>query len=247
LPPAYDEELSINIAIETVPDYYWQVVPAQDFVSDDLSGYIVRERYEPILRETRPLGNVVINNDVVVNNVVNVTYVEQKTNEKVVVHQVEKTEDAAKAGKIEGSAVEVFQPASEPVHKADAPPRPKNVEEVKVKSKTKEQGLGKPSTDELLVPPEIKKPAGEAALPAPPPLPPESAEGPQGKDGKQKKAKGRPQPEDLPAMEPGMAPPPPPQEAGPPPPAGKQKKAKGRPHCPEGTVSLDDGTCGPVE
>jgi len=74
LPPSYDEDVSINIRVETVPDYYWQVVPTGAFVSTDLSRYIVRDesRYEPILQKTRPLGNVTINNNVVVNNVVNV-------------------------------------------------------------------------------------------------------------------------------------------------------------------------------
>ena len=86
----YDEGVSINIAVETVPDYYWQVVPTDRFLSVDLRRDIIRDenRFEPILRETRPLGNVtIINNNVVVNKVVNVTYIEQKTNEKVVVHQ----------------------------------------------------------------------------------------------------------------------------------------------------------------
>jgi hypothetical protein len=176
LPPAYDEDLSINIQVESVPDYYWQVVPVEAFVSADLPRYIVRDeqRYDPILQQTRPLGNVAINNNVVVNNVVNVTYVEQKTNQKVIVHQVDKTADANNAGKIEGAAVEVFQPAPEQVpKKVAAPPQPKKIEDVAAETKTKEQGVGKPSTDELLIPPEIKKPAGDAASPPPPPLPPE--------------------------------------------------------------------------
>ena len=163
LPPAYDEDLSINIQVESVPDYYWQVVPVEAFVSADLPRYIVRDeqRYDPILQQTRPLGNVAINNNVVVNNVVNVTYVEQKTNQKVIVHQVDKTADANNAGKIEGAAVEVFQPAPEQVpKKIAAPPQPKKIEDVAAETKTKEQGVGKPSTDELLIPPEMKKPAG---------------------------------------------------------------------------------------
>jgi hypothetical protein len=223
--------VSINIAVEAVPDYYWQVVPTAAFVSVDLSRYIVRDeyRYQPILQETRPLGNVTINNNVVVNNVVNVTYVEQKTNEKVVVHQVAKTEDANKAGKIEGATVEVFQPTAKQATKTAAPPKPKKIEEVAVESKTKEQGVGKQATEELLIPPEIKKPAGQAA--PPPPLPSE-AEAPPGKqEGKQKKAKGEPQPEELPGMRPGGPPLPPPGEAEAPPgkQEGKQKKAKGEP------------------
>src|SRR4029453_7192785 len=102
--------LGLTIRVGTIPDYYWQVVPNREFLSDDLPRRIVRDRdrYAPLLRETRPLGNVtVINNNVVVNNVVNVTYVEQITNEKVVVHDVERTGDVSKAGKIEGAAVEV--------------------------------------------------------------------------------------------------------------------------------------------
>ena len=63
--------MSDDIQVEAVPNYYWQVVPASTFVSSDLSRYILRDepRYEPILQETRPLGNVAINNNVVVNNV----------------------------------------------------------------------------------------------------------------------------------------------------------------------------------
>jgi uncharacterized protein YraI len=234
LPPDYDEGVSINIAVETVPDYYWQVVPTDRFLSVDLRRDIVRDenRFEPILRETRPLGNVtIINNNVVVNKVVNVTYIEQKTNEKVVVHQVEKTEDATKAGKIEGAAVEVFQPAADHPRGRAAPQKPKKIEEVAVESKTKGQGGGKPTTEGLLIPPEIKTPKDDAASP-PPPLPPEEAEAPRSKpEGKQKKAKG--EPEGPPAMQ-GASPPPFPGEAEAPrsKPEGKQKKAKGEPEGP---------------
>jgi uncharacterized protein YraI len=245
LPPDYDEGVSINIAVETVPDYYWQVVPTDRFLSVDLRRDIVRDenRFEPILRETRPLGNVtIINNNVVVNKVVNVTYIEQKTNEKVAVHQIERTGDANKSGKIEGAAVTVFQPAADQAPKTAAPHKPKKIEEVAVESKTKGQGGGKPTTEELLIPPEIKTPKGEAASP-PPPLPPEEAEAPRGKpEGKQKKAKGEPQPEGPPAMQPGGPPLPPPGEAEAPKgkPEGKQKKAKGEPQ-PEGPPAMQPG------
>jgi uncharacterized protein YraI len=278
LPPSYDEDVSINIQVETVPDYYWQVVPTGAFVSAELSRYIVRDesRYEPILQETRPLGNVTINNNVVVNNVVNVAYVEQKTNEKVVVHQVENTPDASKAGKIEGAAVEVFRPAPDQQPKVAAPPQPKKIEEVAVKTKTQEQGVGKPSTDELLVPPEIKKPLSQASPPPPPP--PQEAEAPKGEGGKQKKGgpqpggppgmqpgmaplpppqqaegeqggkqkKGGPQPGGPPGMQPGMAPLPPPHEAAAPMGKPEGSEKEGKKGCPEGTVRLENGTCAPA-
>ena len=45
------------------------------------------------------------NNTTIVNNVVNVTYVEQKTKKKVVVHKVAKTKNEKQSGKVEGAAV----------------------------------------------------------------------------------------------------------------------------------------------
>src|SRR5262245_51584172 len=183
LPPTPDEGgLSINISIGTVPDYYWQVVPNQDFLAPDLPRYIVhdRDRYDPILAGTRPLGNVTVVNNTVVNNVVNVTYVEQKTNTKVVVYNVEKTKDESKVegGKVKGDAIEVFEPAPEAKPKVAAPTETKPIEEVAAESKTKQQGGGAPATEDLLVPAEVKKPLeAEAKPPAPPPPAPKTGEG----------------------------------------------------------------------
>ena len=218
LPPTADEGLGLSIRVGTIPDYYWQVVDDRDFLSDDLPGRIVRDRsrYDPILRDTRPLGNVtVVNNNVVVNNVVNVTRIEQKTRKKVVVHKVERTKDEKKAkggrDKVEGVAIEVFQPAPEETQKTVAPPKPKAIEEVAKESKTKEQAEGATTTEELLVPEEVQKaPEAEAEASTPPPPP--------ATDGTQ------------PAVEETAAPPPPgppaekaaplpPEEAAPPPPA----------------------------
>jgi uncharacterized protein YraI len=160
LPPNYDEGVSVNVAAEPVPDYYWQVVPSRSFLSEDLPRDIVHEpnRSRPILEQTRPLGNVTVtNNNVVVNNVVNVQYVEEKTKEPVVVHKVAKTEDVAKSGKVEGAAVEIFQPAPDQAPATAAPARPKKIEDVAKGSKTKEQAGSEATTDEMLVPPDIKK------------------------------------------------------------------------------------------
>ena len=228
LPPTADEGLGINININvgTIPDYYWQVVPDRDFLSDDLPGRIVRDRnrYDPILRESRPLGNVtVINNNVVVNNVVNVTYVEQKTRRKVVVHKVARTRDEKKSkgrgDKVEGDAIEVFQPAPEETPKTVAPPKPKPIEEVAAQSETKEQAQGATTTEELLVPKEVQKaPEAEAKAETPPPPPPAAENGA------------------PPAEEEAAAPPPPgppaekavplpPEDAAPPPPAPESPPA----------------------
>jgi uncharacterized protein YraI len=245
LPPAFDEGVSIEVNARGVPDYYWQVVPNRDFLSDDLPRRIVRDknRFNPILRETQPLGNVTINNNnVVVNNVVNPTYVEEKTNEKVVVHKVEHTKDEKSAGKVEGAAIEIFQPTAEKATEPVAPPKPKQIEEVAAESKTKEQGGGAPSTDQLLVPPEIKTPplpeaaqtgpssaspkdgqpvAGEAVPPPPPPPPAEGAAPPPADEAAPPPpppAEGAAPPPPPPPPGEGAAPPPPSGEAAPPPP-----------------------------
>src|SRR3990170_33610 len=247
LPPTPDEGLGISITIGTVPDYYWQVVSNRDFLDDDLPRRIVRDRdrFNPILRETQPLGNVtVVNNTTVVNNVVNVTYVEEKTKKKVVVHKVAKTKDEKKSGKVEGAAVEIYQPAVDQPPATAAPPAPKQIEEVAAESKTKEQSEGAPSTDALLVPPEIKTPpapeaaqpgapspekpkegelaTGEAGAPPPPPPPPPPAEGVEG-EAPPPPAEEAASPPPPPPAEGEGAPPPPPAEAAapPPPPAGE--------------------------
>jgi hypothetical protein len=259
LPPAYDEGVSIEINARGVPDYYWQVVPNRDFLSDDLPRRIVRDkdRFNPILRETQPLGNVTINNNnVVVNNAVNVTYVEEKTNEKVVVHKVEKTGDEKNAGKVKGDAIQIFQPAADKTPDPVAPPKPKQIEEVAGESKTKEQGGGAPSTDQLLVPPEIKTPplpeaaqtgpsaaqgtkdgqpaTGEAAPPPPPPPPPaEETASPQPAE------EAAPPPPPPPAEETASPPPPPPpvEEAAPPPPPAPAEETAAPPPSPAEEVT----------
>ena len=124
LPPSYDDviEIAININIgggREVPDYYWQMVRNDRFLDDDLRYNIVRDRnvFARDFGNTRPLGDVtIVNNNTVVNKVVNVNYVEQKTNKEVIVYKVERTTDpeVAKSGKARDRAevVEVFEPSA---------------------------------------------------------------------------------------------------------------------------------------
>jgi uncharacterized protein YraI len=240
LPPTSDEGLGLSISVGTVPDYYWQVVPNRDFLDDDLPRRIVRDRdrFNPIFRETRPMGNVtVVNNTTVVNNVVNITYVEQKTRKKVVVHKVARTKDEKKSGKIEGAAIEVFQPAADQAPATVAPPAPKAIEEVAAESKTKDQGEGAAGTEELLVPTEIKAlpapespkegSAGPSEAAGPPPPPP--ADGTAAEDEAAPPPPPPPAEETAPPAATEAAPPPPPpppaEESAPPPPPPAEEAA----------------------
>jgi uncharacterized protein YraI len=180
LPPSYDEGANVQITARDVPAYYWQAVPSNQFLAPDLPRRILRDpaRVQPVLEQTQPLGNVVVNNTTVVNNVVNLQFVEQKTQEQVVVHRVERTGDAEKAGKVEGASVEIFQPQTDQKPAIAAPPKPMKIEEVAAESKTKEQAGAAPATESMLLPPEIKTPeAAQATPPAPPPPPPPASKG----------------------------------------------------------------------
>ena len=209
LPPASDEGVSVDVSARNVPAYYWQAVPSNQFLAEDLPRRIVRDQAQmkPVLERTQPLGNVTVNNTAVVNNAVNPQFVEEKTQEKVVVHKVKRTPDSAQAGKVEGASVEIFQPAPEQKPTVAAPPTPKKIEEVAAESKTKGQAGAGPATDSLLLPPEIKTPEAVQATPAAPPPPPPAKEA-------------------APAAGEEAAPPPPPPAAGeasppPPPPVGE--------------------------
>ena len=162
LPPAYDEGVSIEINARSVPDYYWQVVPNRDFLSDDLPRRIVRDknRFNPILRETQPLGNVTINQ-------------QQRGREQRRQRHLRRAEDQREGRRPQGREDQGREegrqgprrrgrdlPARRRARRPSRwrPPKPKQIEEVAAESKTKQQGGGAPSTDQLLVPPEIKTP-----------------------------------------------------------------------------------------
>ena len=222
LPPASDEGVSVDVSARNVPAYYWQAVPSNQFLAEDLPRRIVRDQAQmkPVLERTQPLGNVTVNNTAVVNNAVNPQFVEEKTQEKVVVHKVKRTPDSAQAGKVEGASVEIFQPAPEQKPTVAAPPTPKKIEEVAAESKTKGQAGAGPATDSLLLPPEIKTPeAVQATPPAPPPPPPAKEAAPAAGE------EAAPPPPPPAAGEASPPPPPPVGEAAPPPPPAPTEEA----------------------
>ncbi len=161
LPPSYDRGydrgydrngggLNINISFGDVPDYYWSMVPSRDFLSDDLPRYYVndRDRRRRDFERTRPVGHTTIVNKTVVNNVVNVNYVEQKTKKKVVKRRIARTDNAEAAGKVEDDTLEVYEPEADEKPEAKAPPEPKDVEEVAKASETKAQAEGEATTED---------------------------------------------------------------------------------------------------
>ncbi|RWO29040.1 DUF6600 domain-containing protein [Mesorhizobium sp.] len=133
LPPRRDPDLiSIEVTIDTTPDFYWVVVPTREFLADDISVVVIRDEPEfvRIVEAAEPAGDVTIQNNVVINKGIDVDVIEKETDEQVTVVEVSETETPEQAGKVENNTVTVFEGEV----KADPEAKPaelKDIEEVK--------------------------------------------------------------------------------------------------------------------
>ena len=142
IPPRYnDDEFSAEIVVSDIPDDYWVAVPSRSFLSVDLSVNIIEDDRDRIraVHETQPVGNVTIQNNIVVNNAIDVDYVEKQTKQQVKPVVVKETDDPKKAGKGGAQAVAVFT-GEVKEEKNVKPPKVKKIDEVKQeKAKLEEQ------------------------------------------------------------------------------------------------------------
>ena len=125
------DDISISISIGDIPDYYWVAVPSRSFLEINLNVVIIdddRERRR-IVNDSEFVGSVQVENNIIVNNVINVNYVEENTGKKVTEVEVKKTDDPANAKASDGQ-VQVFEGKVEP-DKTAKPPKLKEVTEVK--------------------------------------------------------------------------------------------------------------------
>ena len=131
LPPRRGgDDVSVNISIGDVPDYYWQAVPTSAFLSINLSDRIIRDRnHVRTIVQQRPPETVRIENNIVVNNVIQVNDIERATKTKVKVLAEKPVTSPDGAGKTDANSVGIFNPDV----KADAaakPQKPVKVEDV---------------------------------------------------------------------------------------------------------------------
>ena len=134
-----DISISVSINERSIPDYYWVAVPTRSFLQPDLQVVIINDDSERrrIIDQTEFIGTVNIENNVVVNNVVNVQYIEDNTGTAVQEVSVATTNNPSEAQAATGQVVAV-----EGEIKADAKAQPAvvtPVEEVEKKSPTREQ------------------------------------------------------------------------------------------------------------
>jgi hypothetical protein len=132
LPPGRDDDVDVVVEVNDIPDIYWVAVPAQSFLDVDLSVVIVDDDAERVrfVEAAEPVGSVTIENNIVVNNVIDVDYVEKTTEKKVETVEVKETDDPKQVGKGTEGEVAVF--SGEVKEEKDAKPAEvKDVEEVK--------------------------------------------------------------------------------------------------------------------
>jgi hypothetical protein len=137
LPP--DDEgyaVSAEVSYAEPPRHYWHFVPAPEFLAPDLAVVIVHD--EAPFDETEDVGPVIVRNNIVVNNRIDVHYVERVTRQQVQVTKVQVVTDPVRAERPakRGAIVAVERSLAKPPK--DAAPR-KVVEAKAVKAPTKGQ------------------------------------------------------------------------------------------------------------
>ena len=85
LPPSYDDDLYFNASYGAIPDYYWVGVPTRRFLEPNLSDVINFDDHDRrrMFEQTQPVGNVIIRNNIVVNNVIDVSDIERHTGRQI--------------------------------------------------------------------------------------------------------------------------------------------------------------------
>lgn len=140
LPPRHGGDVSIDVRISDIPDYYWVAVPSRDFLDVDLRVAVIHDDTERVrvIHDTRPIGGVSVRNNVVVNNAVDVDYVQKTTNKKVETVNVKETDNPQQAGKGSNGEVAVFNGDV----KEDKTAKPTDVKDVETIKKQRAQAGG---------------------------------------------------------------------------------------------------------
>jgi hypothetical protein len=173
------DDVTVVVSVESIPEYYWVAVPTRSFLEVNLSVVIIdddRERRR-IVNDSEFVGSVNIENNIVVNNVIDVNFVEKNTGKQVKEVAVKETNDPA-AAKASDNEVAVFNGTVEP-DKSAKPGRLKDAGEVKQNQAENKQKIQSETGGEAAAPTEGAPDAEQAAQPGDKKkkLTPEQAEG----------------------------------------------------------------------
>lgn len=155
LPPERDGfQINIEVNVGEPPEDDWVFVPVRRFVEPELRVSIeFGERSRERFRETEYVGPVIIQNNVVINNNIDIDFIEQQANVEVPVVEAQATDDpqAAVAAEPEGETIPIFAPEVEE-------PAPEEAPEEAVEPEQAAEELGRP--------PEAEEPAEGEEQPA---------------------------------------------------------------------------------
>lgn len=137
LPPSRrggDIDVSINISVGDIPDYYWVAVPTRRFLAPDIAVVVVNDDRDirEVVERTEYVGTPRITNNIVVNNVIDVDVIAQETGQKVEPVEVKTTANPAEA-KATAGEVTAFQGEIA----ADTEAKPKKLTDVNTIRKAK--------------------------------------------------------------------------------------------------------------
>lgn len=113
LPPSRrggDIDVSINITVGDIPDYYWVAVPTRRFLAPDIAVVVVNDDRDirEVVQRTEYVGTPRITNNIVVNNVIDVDVIAQETGQAIEPVEVKTTANPAEA-KATAGEVTAFQ------------------------------------------------------------------------------------------------------------------------------------------
>jgi hypothetical protein len=131
MPPRGRVGISFEVDPFAVPARYWVAVPTAHFLAPNIFSVALHfgePRFYDVVRYTRPIGHVSIVNNIAVNTVINVNYIEQQTGETVRVREVREVNEPRTA-QVDDDAIAVFAPAVQEEPEAE-PPLVRTEEEV---------------------------------------------------------------------------------------------------------------------
>ena len=167
LPPhrGDDDDISITINVGSIPDYYWVAVPTRSFLDVNLTVVIINDDRERrrIVHDSEFVGTVNIENNIVVNNVIDLNFVEKNTGKQVKQVEVKQTDDPASAKATDGE-VAVFNGTLE-ADKTAKPAKVKAAAEVEQNQAENKKKVQSEAKGEAATPTEEAPAAEQAAQP----------------------------------------------------------------------------------
>ena len=124
LPPTNDGfAVNVDVSRQEPPKQDWIFVPPKRFLEPSLSVDIVLgDQHPDVFQKTKYVGPVVVQNNIVVNNVIDVNFIQQQTNTKVTVVEPKPVNDPGQAAvDANGNTIAVFAPQIAKPQQNEAP------------------------------------------------------------------------------------------------------------------------------